>query len=225
MRYTRYEYKKYGKVKFIVKVVLVVVVSIGSGLYISRFIFSGKNIPDSSVSTSQNVLQNDSETVQDEEIMALQCGYYSKKENADICIPTISSYCHPLIVEEDGKYRVIAGIYDKESGNKKIDELKSKGIDVAKIKIDMKQDTIEDKKVFQIVEGFLAITDKLEESDVKSIKTAEFKNWADSIINDGKSNNSERLNNIQSYVNSLPDEITKSNTSNSTEVLYTLIKK
>ena len=225
VRYTRYEYKKYGKVKFIVKVVLVVVVSIGSGLYISRFIFSGKNIPDSSVSTSQNVLQSDSETVQDEEIMALQCGYYSKKENADICIPTISSYCHPFIVEEDGKYRVIAGIYDKESGNKKIDELKSKGIDVAKIKIDMKQDTIEDKKVFQIVEGFLAITDKLEESDVKSIKTAEFKNWADGIINDGKSNNSERLNNIQSYVNSLPDEITKSNTSNSTEVLYTLIKK
>lgn len=224
MRYTRYEYKKYGKLKFIVKVIIVVVVSIGSGLYISRLIFDGKSSSNNSENTSQSVVQKDDESIQNQGIMVLQCGYYSKKENADVCIPTISSYCHPFIVEDNGKYRVIAGIYDEECGNKKIDELKSKGIDVVKVNMDIPKDTIEDKKVFQIVEGFLEITGKLEESDVKSIKTAEFKNWADSIINDGNNTHSEKLNNIQSYVNSLPDEITKSNTGNNIEVLYTLLK-
>ena len=219
MRYTRYEYKKQGKIKFVMSVFLVAMVSIGSGLYISKFIFSTKE-----TSNITEVAEKKNETVQSQGIMALQCGYYSKKENADISLPTISSYCQPFVVEENGSYRVIAGLYDDESGLKKLDELKSKGIDVAKVSIEIPTDTIEGKKIFQIVEGFLQITGKFEESDVKSVKTAEFKTWADSIINDGKSSQSEKLKSVQSYVENLPDEINKSNSADSVQILYTLIK-
>ncbi|ETJ16715.1 hypothetical protein Q604_UNBc4C00036G0014 [human gut metagenome] len=170
------------------------------------------------------VTQKQNETVQSQGIMALQCGYYSKKENADISIPTISSYCQPFVVEENGNYRVIAGLYDDELGMKKLDELKGKGIDVAKVSIQIPTDTLEGKKIFQIVEGFLQITSKFEESDVKSVKTADFKTWVDGIINDGNSIQSEKLKNIQSYVQSLPDEISKSNSADSVQSLYTLIK-
>lgn len=219
MRYTRYEYKKQGKVKFVMSVVLVVTVSIGSGLYISKFLFSTKE-----TSNMTQVTQKQNETVQSQGIMALQCGYYSKKENADISIPTISSYCQPFVVEENGNYRVIAGLYDDELGMKKLDELKGKGIDVAKVSIQIPTDTLEGKKIFQIVEGFLQITSKFEESDVKSVKTADFKTWVDGIINDGNSIQSEKLKDIQSYVQSLPDEISKSNSADSVQSLYTLIK-
>lgn len=219
MRYTRYEYKKQGKVKFVMSVVLVATVSIGSGLYISKFLFSTKE-----TSNMTQVTQKQNETVQSQGIMALQCGYYSKKENADISIPTISSYCQPFVVEENGNYRVIAGLYDDELGMKKLDELKGKGIDVAKVSIQIPTDTLEGKKIFQIVEGFLQITSKFEESDVKSVKTADFKTWVDSIINDGNSIQSEKLKDIQSYVQSLPDEISKSNSADSVQSLYTLIK-
>lgn len=219
MRYTRYEYKKQGKVKFVMSVVLVATVSIGSGLYISKFLFSTKE-----TSNMTQVTQKQNETVQSQGIMALQCGYYSKKENADISIPTISSYCQPFVVEENGNYRVIAGLYDDELGMKKLDELKGKGIDVAKVSIQIPTDTLEGKKIFQIVEGFLQITSKFEESDVKSVKTADFKTWVDGIINDGNSIQSEKLKNIQSYVQSLPDEISKSNSADSVQSLYTLIK-
>lgn len=222
MRYTRYEYKKHGKVKFMVSVVVVVAVSIGSGLYISRFIFSGRQSSVNSVQTQAS--QNENESVQTQGVMALQCGYFSKKENADVCLPTISSYCQPFIVEESGNYRVIAGLYDNEFGMKKMEELKSKGIDVAKVSIEMPSDTVDGKKFNQIVEGFLQITGKLEESDVKSIKTSEFKVWADNIINDGGAAQSEKLKTLQSYVESLPDEITKTNSANAVQVLYTLIK-
>lgn len=219
MRYTRYEYKKQGKIKFVMSVVLVATVSIGSGLYISKFLFSTKE-----TSNMTQVTQKQNETVQSQGIMALQCGYYSKKENADISIPTISSYCQPFVVEENGNYRVIAGLYDDELGMKKLDELKGKGIDVAKVSIQIATDTLEGKKIFQIVEGFLQITSKFEESDVKSVKTADFKTWVDGIINDGNSIQSEKLKNIQSYVQSLPDEISKSNSADSVQSLYTLIK-
>lgn len=219
MRYTRYEYKKQGKVKFVMSVVLVATVSIGSGLYISKFLFSTKE-----TSNMTQVTQKQNETVQSQGIMALQCGYYSKKENADISIPTISSYCQPFVVEENGNYRVIAGLYDDELGMKKLDELKGKGIDVAKVSIQIPTDTLEGKKIFQIVEGFLQITSKFEESDVKSVKTADFKTWVDGIINDGNSIQSEKLKDIQSYVQSLPDEISKSNSADSVQSLYTLIK-
>ena len=74
------------------------------------------------------------------------------------------------------------------------------------------------------MEGFLQITSKFEESDVKSVKTADFKTWVDGIINDGNSIQSEKLKNIQSYVQSLPDEISKSNSADSVQSLYTLIK-
>ena len=219
MRYTRYEYKKQGKVKFVMSVVLVATVSIGSGLYISKFLFSTKE-----TSNMTQVTQKQNETVQSQGIMALQCGYYSKKENADISIPTISSYCQPFVVEENGNYRVIAGLYDDELGMKKLDELKGKGIDVAKVSIQIPTDTLEGKKIFQIVEGFLQITSKFEESDVKSVKTADFKTWVDGIINDGNSIQSEKLKDIQSYVQSLPDEISKSNSADSVQSLYSLIK-
>jgi len=219
VRYTRYEYKKQGKVKFVMSVVLVATVSIGSGLYISKFLFSTKE-----TSNMTQVTQKQNETVQSQGIMALQCGYYSKKENADISIPTISSYCQPFVVEENGNYRVIAGLYDDELGMKKLDELKGKGIDVAKVSIQIPTDTLEGKKIFQIVEGFLQITSKFEESDVKSVKTTDFKTWVDGIINDGNSIQSEKLKDIQSYVQSLPDEISKSNSADSVQSLYTLIK-
>ena len=160
MRYTRYEYKKHGKMKFMVNVVVVVAVSIGSGLYISRFIFSGRQNSINSVQTQ--VSQSENESVQTQGVVILQCGYFSKKENADICLPTISSYCQPFIVEENGNYRVIAGLYDNEFGMKKLEELKSKGIDVAKVSIEIPSDTVDGKKFNQIVEGFLQITGLLQ---------------------------------------------------------------
>ena len=230
MRYTRYEYKKHGKLKFMMSIVVVITVSIGSGLCISKVIFSSKETLGNNVQTSQNkgnnvqTSQNKNNSVQVNGIIALQCGYYSKKENADVCIPTISSYCEPFVIEENGNYRVIAGLYNDEIGMKKLEELKSKGIDVAKVTINLPIDTLDSKKFLQVVEGFLQITSKLEESDVKSVKTAEFKTWVNNIINDGKEIESKKLKDLNNYVESLPEEITKSNSANSVKILYSIIK-
>lgn len=223
MRYTRYEYKKSSKMKFLCSVAVIVGISIGSGLYISKILFGGKQIQDSNSGNSKYSTEESNEhDVQN--IIALQCGYYSKEENAKELLASISSYCQPFIIEEDGNYRVLAGIYKENDGIKKIEEFKSKNIDVAKINLGVSSDNIENKKIVEIIDGFLTIINKLQDSQVKSIKTAEFKAWSDKIINDGSGIESKTMDSLNSYVKNLPDEIDKTNSNASIKELYRLIK-
>ena len=223
MRYTRYEYKKSGKIKFLCSIAVIVAISIGGGLYISNFIFNGKQIQDNNINNSRNSTEGNYQG-EVQKIIALQCGYYSKEENAKELLTSISKYCQPFIVEDDGKYRVLAGIYKEEDGLKKMEEFKANNIDVAKINLNISSNNEENKEIIEIIDGFLTIVNKLQESEVKSIKTAEFKEWADKIINDGNSVKSKKIDDLSSYVKNLPDEINKANSNTNIQELYKLIK-
>jgi len=223
MKYTRYEYKKSSKIKFLLSVTIIIGISIGSGLYISNFIFDGKHIKNNSSNNSiYSTEGNNQGKIQ--KFISLQCGYYAKEENAKELLTSISKYCDPFIIEEDGKYRVLAGIYKEDDGLKKIEEFKANNIDVAKVNLIISSDNIESKKVIEVIDGFLTITKKLEDSEVKSIKTAEFKEWADTVINDGNSIKSKKTDDLSSYVKNLPDEINKANSNTNIQELYKLIK-
>ena len=218
MRYTRYEYKKSSKIKFLVTIITITSISIGGGFYVSNFIFQGNQIEDSSKYSID--INYGSE---DESFMALQCGYYSKEENAKELLTSISKYCEPFIVEDSGKYRVLAGIYKEEDGIKKIQEFKANNIDVAKINLNLQGDKAEIKKLTEVIDGFLTIANKLQDKEVKSIKTAEFKAWVNAVIDDG-SIKSKRIEELNSYVKALPEEIDKTNNNKNMEELYKIIK-
>lgn len=223
MRYTRYEYRKSGKFKFLCSVVIIAGVSIGGGLYVSNIIFDGKEIQSISKNgLEESTSKDDSDKIQN--IVALQCGYYSKEENAKDLLASISKYCQPFIIEDDGKYRVIAGIYTEADAVKKIDEFKTNNIDVAKVNLNLSSDGVDSKKIIEIINGFLTITNKLEDNQVKSIKTDEFKAWSDKIINDGNQVRTEKLKELSDYVNTLPEEIDKTNNNINMQQIYKLIK-
>lgn len=219
MRYTRYEYKKSSKIKFLFSVVVIVAISIGGGLCVSNFIFNGNEI--------QNVDNNNSGYLNEDKlpnIIVLQCGYYSKEENAKESLSSLSKYCEPFIIEEDGKYRVLAGIYSEDEGLKKMQEFKSNNVDVSKISLNLPTNNLENKKLIEIVNGFLTIVNKLQDNEVKSIKTTEFKTWTDKIIDDGNNATSNRIKDLRNYVENLPDEIDKTNSNTNMQELYKLIK-
>lgn len=223
MRYTRYEYKKSGKLKFLCSVAIIAGISIGGGLYISNVIFDGKEIQSINKNDlKQSNIKDDNDKIQN--IIALQCGYYSKEENAKDSLNSISKYCQPFIIEDDGKYRVIAGIYTEEDAAKKIEEFKAGSIDVAKINLNLSSDNIDSKKIIEIINGFLTITNKLQDDQVKSIKTDEFKAWSDKVTNDGNQVKTEKLKQLNDYVNSLPEEIDKTNNNTNMQQIYKLIK-
>lgn len=210
MRYTRYEYKRYSKLKFLCSVIIIGGISIGGGLYISSLIFDRNQENSVQTTASKN---NDKDKVVDTNmnIIALQCGYYSKKENAEKSVNELAAYCTPFIIESDGKFRVMAGIYEENNASKKFDELISKGIEVAKIKLTINGENNEDKKCIEVMDGVFTILNKLDEDGVKSIKTADFKKWTQNIINKEDLNNSKKLNLINECINNFPEEINKNN--------------
>lgn len=218
MRYTRYEYKKISKVKFLVTVSIITLISIGGGLYVSNFVFQGKQIENSLKPSSE--VENGN---QEEKFMVLQCGYYAREENAKELLTSIAKYCEPFIVEDGGKYRVLAGIYKEEDGVKKIQEFKANNIDIAKVSLKIQGDKLEIKKITEVIDGFLTISNKLEEKEVKSIKTSEFKEWADTVINDGGIK-SKKLEDLNNYVKDLPEEIGKDSNNKNFQELYKFIK-
>lgn len=221
MRYTRYEYKKSSKTRFLCGIVFIVAISIGGGFYVSNVLFKGEKIQGNDNLTYTNEKNSEGEV---RSIIALQCGYYSKEENAKESLTGISKYCQPFIMEDDGKYRVIAGIYKEEDGLKKIDELKKNSIDVTKVNLNISSNNTENEKLLEIIDGFLTITNKLEDSEVKSIKTAEFKEWVDKIVNDQGNSKSKKIDDLNNYVKNLPDEIDKTNSNINIQALYKLIK-
>jgi len=222
MRYTRYEYKKSNKMKFLCSVAIIASISIGGGLYVSNLVFNGKDIQGDNDNSKYSTEEKNEGEVQT--LIALQCGYYSKEENAKESLTAISKYCQPFIVEDNGKYRVIAGIYKEEDGSKKIEELKTNKIDVAKVNLNISSNNAENEKLLEIIDGLLTITNKLEDSEVKSIKTVEFKEWTDKIVNDVSAVKSKKVEDLSTYVKSLPDEIDKTNSNTNIQELYKLIK-
>lgn len=221
MRYTRYEYKKANKFKFLFSVIVIAAISITCGMYVSKFIFNGKEISENKLENSQEK----SNLVKSEGVIAIQSGYYSKQENAQAALNTVQNDLKPFMVEEDGKYRIILGLYEQEEGIKKIDEFTAKGISVAKIDLSIDSNTTENKKVIEVVDGFFKILNKLGESEVQSIKTSSYKEWANEIINDNDENKSEKLNDLLKLIQDLPEEINKSNNDASMKNLYEFIKK
>lgn len=210
MRYTRYEYKRYSKLKFLCSVVIIGGISIGGGLYASRLIFDKNKATSIEGNVSENNI-NDKVAESNMNIVSLQCGYYSKKENADKTISELAAYCTPFIVESEGKFRVIAGIYEESNANEKFNKLVSNGIDVAKIKLTINGENDADKKCIEVMDGVFTILNKLDEDDVKSIKTADFKKWIQNIINKDDLNKSKKLNLINECINNFPEEINKNN--------------
>lgn len=218
MRYTRYEYKKFSKAKFLCAAAIITLISIGGGLYLSNIVFEGKQIEDNSKHSSE-VEHGD----QEEKFMILQCGYYAKEENAKELLTSISKYCEPFIVEDGGKYRVLAGIYKQEDGVKKIQEFKANNMDIAKVSLNIQGDKLETQKLTEVIDGFLTIANKLEEKEVKSIKTSEFKEWADTVISDSEIE-SKKLEELNNFVKALPEEIDKTSNGKNFEELYKLVK-
>lgn len=222
MRYTRYEYKKSGRLKFLISAALIAGISITVGLYGSKLIFNGmenkeNNTPNYS---KQEVVQSTGK-----KIIAVQCGYYANESNAQSALSLIPSDYIPFIVQEEDKYRLIAGIYDYDEGKSRLDDLTNKGVANTKIEFEIPEDTNENKSILEIVDGFLKITNKLNDSEIKSIKTADYKTWSKNIVSENQIGNGEILTNINNYIDNIPDEIDKQNSKDSIKATYELIKK
>ena len=183
------------------------------------------------------------------EFYFIQCGYFSSEDNAKQVLSKIQSEGGAFINEESGKYRVFAGAYSKDSVESELKDLTDRGIDSVKITFTLSDKDEVEAQVSaicdgylqilttssanvvvniwrypsQIADGYLQILTTTFADDVKAVKTQEFKDWVNTLEDISSGNNLEVLQGLKTYINNLPDEISKENVANEMDYLYNLL--
>lgn len=223
MKYTRYNYKKNNNANLLLNTMLVIIFSVIIG-GIAFFMFSrGESLIDIT-SQEDNATQVSQDVDSNETLSIIQCGIYAKSENAESTLASIPKSFYPFIVEIDGKYRVIAGIFGSQSVKEKTTELSNGAIENFEVKCSINGNSKDEEIEKKVLNGYIKIINKLYEKDVKSINTKEFKDWTVEISKSNDNKNAE-LNEILEKIKQLPDEYTKDNINDEQKFLYNLIIK
>ncbi|MGL4772064.1 MAG: SPOR domain-containing protein [Clostridium sp.] len=247
MRYTRYNHNRRrggngGKGSFIASLIAVVAIAIVLGVVVGKVIFND-GISTFSPNDNQgegnkaqgegnqntkpdesNASSNSSSNSESKEFYYLQCGVFSTQENANATINKLPSGNKGFAIEEDSKFKVLVGVFTSEVVEGKSNELKAAGIDNIKVKYTIDQKTTDDKMKIEIIDGYTKILSKLNEKDVKSIKTNEFKDWLANNIENVKSEDKD-INLLIDNIKKLPEEITKDSAVEINKVIYEVVKK
>ena len=224
MRYTRYDYKKKKGGSFLLWLLLIIILAVAIGVSIFKILFSGDNKP-IDIGKNEPSSQGISETKEENKIFGIiQCGLYSSKDAADAAIATMPTNFPAFVVEEDGKFKIMAGIYENDKIEEKMGELTSSSINNFRIKCDVPQNSTEKKAEAEVIAGYLEIINGLYKKDVESIDTNKYKDWVEEVSNSVKEK-SEEMSEIVEKISSLPEVYKKENAKESMVFLYNILIK
>ena len=239
---TRYNYKpkkKPGR-NFLSIGVIGILLSIVIGLLVGKLVFKPNNVTNPEQTSEiekneqSNILDNESlntsngviESGNKKRFSMIQCGFYGKKENAEKVLNEIPSTYNKFIIEEDGKFRIIAGIYTEDNVDKVIEKLTEKEIANVKIKCDYELSDSENSMICEIVSGFMKILNELENKQVKSVNTTEFKKWVSELEDDSKGEiKNDELKDLKKHVEKLPKQLDRNGAKKSLEFMYKMLIK
>ncbi|MGL5086221.1 MAG: SPOR domain-containing protein [Clostridium sp.] len=226
MRYTKYQYKKKNSgASFFTSIIIMIVGAGAIGLVVGTVIFntvwSGKGIKASEPSIDVSTEQVSSKEV----FTTIQCGYFSKEENANKVLESLGKSYNSFISKEEDKFRVLAGVFTEEDGEKVLTDLKTKGIDAAKVKFTLNEENKVEGQVSAIADGYFKIVSTLKDSEVKSLSTTEFKAWSKALPEVTEGDNKEAVNEFKKHIEQLPEELKKENLTEELKYIYTILIK
>lgn len=225
MGYTRYDLKKKNKNNFIFVFLIcgILVLAFISGSIISKVFIKDINKDDSSTTkVPQQIVQ----PILGKNFIVIQCGVFSSKDNAEKVKASLYSMGSPFIVNEDGKNKVILGIYIENEAENVIKKLKDSGIEFSKVSFKYDLNNPCNLQIGEMIDAQLQITGKLSDSKVKSVQTKQLKEWSDSLNEIDKSEkNYNILEELKEYIKSLPDEVSKDKLEEYNIYLYKKLKE
>ncbi|HEY5524164.1 MAG TPA: hypothetical protein VIK26_02385, partial [Clostridium sp.] len=160
MRYTRYDYKKKKGDKFVWWLVPIIILSIIIGISSYNMFFLDGNKSKATTSNEKTISTED-----DKAFTAIQCGLYANEQGAQELLKTIPEEYGAFIVQEDGKFKIIAGIFMYEEAEKKSSQLATGNISNFRIRFNMPIKDIGIKTECEIIQGYIMIINKLYEKD------------------------------------------------------------
>lgn len=157
----------------------------------------------------------------DMKFYSVQCGVFKQEENAKTILNSVGNIGSSFIVKEGDLYKVINGVFEEEASNKILEDLGKTGIEGAKIKFKVKKDGGNTEEIAKILDAFIKVLNKLNEKNVKEIKTDDIKKWVSSLNNgNNNSSNYKNLESIKSYIGKLPKTLQKNDLKDNYEFLY-----
>lgn len=230
MRYTKYNHKrKKESSKFLLSLVLTTTLALALGGIAAKIIL--KVMPTKINIETEPIGQTNSEVVDSNvqnfaEIYYIQCGYFSKEENANEILVKLSSDFNGFIVkDEKEKYRVIAGVAKEEEAKELTDKLNESFIDNAKIGVKLDKNNKAEGQILAIIDGILEITNSIENEEIKNINTKDFKDWKNNLEKIEEGDKVEILKDLKNHVEEMPEEINNENAIKEIEYIYSVLKK
>ena len=151
----------------------------------------------------------------------VQCGYFSTKESAEAVKAKIGTSAK--VLTEGDKFRVVCYIGNEAEAQKLSDSFTTDKIENTKARFNLPGETVTDKSIIEMINGILDITGKLNEADVASVKSNEFKAWTNGlteVADDAKYNNFVA---IKKMINELPEEITNKEIEKVYQIVYDVL--
>lgn len=156
------------------------------------------------------------------EYTMVQCGYFSTKEGADSVKNTIGA--NAKVLTEDGKFRVVSYLGTEEEAEKISQELTTKEIENTKTRFKLEDESTTDKAIKEIIKGALDISQKLTSGEVASVKTEEFKNWANNLKEDEADDKHANFKVLKDNINSLPAEVKSADSEKIYQMVYDILR-
>ncbi|MBQ6819969.1 MAG: SPOR domain-containing protein [Clostridium sp.] len=233
MKYTNYQYKKKKSgVKLLSSLLMTTLCAISLGLVTAWILLKimpnianlqeVNKVPD----VIENSGENTSEEVSVEGFTAIQCGYFSKEENANAILEKISDDLNSFIVkDEENVYRVIVGVSNEEDITEITDELNSIGVENVKVKMKVNGNDKIENQISAITTGYLEVLKTAGNNEVKEVATNDFKAWTKELEAITEGENLEVLNEYKQHVLNLPEVINKTNITEGLKYIYTTLNK
>lgn len=229
MRYTRYNYRNKKNISAtLIKFIVILIICGGTGVIAAKFFFGELSLNGFLKGEAKPVVK---ENVVDEagskeaHYTLIQCGVFSKKENVDNLMNKIKDDCNGFVVQEGEEWRVIAGIYTKGEEEKIVNDLNNDKVETSKMEFYISNSDRTGEQIIVIVDSYLNIIRTLEEKDVKSVDTKDFKKWVNDlgIIDSGE--HIKELQNLKKIMVNMPEKITKDESKNSLIEIYKILLK
>ena len=229
MRYTRYDLKRQkngGKILILI-LALVILLAIIIGTIIYKIIATNPKINSKNGTTNSAIVKNNTDSSSKIiKFTLVSGGMFANKNNVAPQVAILKSYGNPFTIEQDGKTRVFLGIYNEKDGLSIIKTLADKKVTSSKLTFQIDSSDMCDAEIAQIVNGDMEIIKKLSDSNVKGIKTIDFKKWVAALAKvDSGSKHIAVLNNLKAYMGKLPDLISKDKITENYTFLYTILQQ
>lgn len=227
MRYTRYDLKKKqgGNKYFLIVLIIILVAALFIGTAMSKLLLQNNKYLNT---TSSNATNNTTSKIsKSSEYVFLQCGIFSKKEYADELMSGLSKIGSPVEINEDGKIRVIFGLYKRGSTyTSALKLLTNNKFDSSEISYNIKIEDTCNSEIVGIIDANLQIMNKLNDNNVKAVQLAALKKWKNNLEKlNGSYKNKKVLEELEKYIDKLPASYSKNNTNDSIQFMYGEFKK